>query len=983
MDLNNSVGNKVFNAGDVFTGMPSKIKDLSNTIKVAYHGANGSLRIYQSPNGKLWSFFEQFTVTGNSFVQAGVNGNYYYIEYTNVTGVNTVTIATNLSQQIHDNFNVQLNASDIVTVSGLTFDNDGKLLVSGNGGTGGDSSASNQLTQITVATSSNLALCNRLDLIDTSTNNMEIQLDKLIFSGSNLMVRDSSVLTELQNSNLAQYAKLSLIGETTEDLLISVDGINAKLNALQIQSAKYTIEAVSQFAPDIVPQYSAAPAGIPKDAGWYYKNLVNGQVSQIYFYSYLNPAMSVAGRQFVYTLADITMSYCVVRLLAVNSAEGLVTLGIYTRPTGSGDAVPGFFKSRKVYNIPTTAKLTQGMEVMLYWGIEPNLKLHPGVARIQLQLASTTGAALGTEQLAFLSLNTDSASLAGNSEYVVSAAGFQYAAELIVNTEFSGESSEPVSAGDASSANQELQLTQSQQSNTAVCARLDKNTYTSSNLHVRDDLLKASMESQFTNINSTLGQGLFINMDTDPVVSGGVKLHGDINGNLFVYDVQSYNQLLTLTAELDGVIDDTSGALKVIGDFYQATQPVIFESPQDVNLYAGAALTHTQTGENQYSLDVNVNNSSIAVSGTFYQETQPVSIDNLSFTASDELIVYDDSTFQQLQTLNGKVVLCDTGNVVISGSVEITSATALSVTESNPITGFALETTADAIKTQTDKLTFVDIDTNTNNLKVIDVTLNTTLGQLSFLTGDDDVTDLRVRVMNTNLDIGNFPETQPVSVADPVDTHLYGFHNDDWITVKLASSGHLLVNSETQDGDGNAITSTAESGTETYTALDVKCRGTTTVDGTVSANIGSTNGSLTSTLSGIGNSVNSLDVQVQNDNSSPIITAARNSNSTQVLTNQPTVVGSVALGSSVDTNGFLYVNAIVSAASVGGSGQVFLQVSTDNSNWYSTINSVSFTTGPGSSQIITVQNPVPWRYVRLFGSAGLSISTVNAFIGMK
>jgi hypothetical protein len=797
MDIKNSI-RRTFTEDEEWQGQVAKTQK-KPTIKVNYKvPANSELRVYQSPVGYTWTY-DTFTISGFGSKEVGVNGSHYYVWFKSGDDADA-TLSTYLVETINDEF--------AVSVVGMNFDEDGKLLVSGaGGGTGGDASAELQQEQIDVATASN-------------TN-------------------------------------LGLIATAAEDMLLSVDGINTKLNPLQIQSAKYTIEAVSQFAPDTVPAFTFPPAGIAKDEGWYYKNLVNGQVSQLYFYSYLNPAMSVAGRQFTYTLADITMSYCVVRLLAVNSAEGLATLGIYTRPTGSGDAVPGFFKSRKVYNIPSTAKLTQGMEVMLYWGVEPNLKLHPGVSRIQLQLATTVGTAAGTEQLAFLSLNTDSAALAGNAEYIVSAAGFQYAGELIMNNEFTGESSQAVAGGDASAANQVS-------SNTAICARLD-----SSNI-----VLSAIQEILGDSVN-VINFGLL--NDTPQYI----PIRASSTGNLHVYDAQVHSELLTLNAQIDAVIDDGAGALKVVGDFYQASQPVEFTSAQDVNLFAGAALTHTQTGENQYSLDVNVNNSSVAVTGTFYQETQPVSIAELAFTAEDELIVYDNSAVLKLTDIDTKiggietqtdllsfvpqltynslrvnvdneiatniqtmpaitvaesqtiglventvVGLAPNSSVGVSGEVSLTAGTQVGIDPFNNSVSvsnqFATESTADAIKTQTDKLTFLNIESE-DNLKVIDVALNTTVGQLSFITDEFDVTDLRVRVMNDKVSVSGtfFQDTQPVSVADPVNTHLYGFHNDDWVSVKVAGNGHLLVNSSTQDGDGNDITSTSVSGTETYTALDV------------------------------------------------------------------------------------------------------------------------------------------------------------------
>jgi hypothetical protein len=716
----------------------------------------------------------------------------------------------------------------------------GELVISGGGGSGGDASAANQV-------SSNLAICTRLDTIDTTlsgtlTVDVNNQLD---ISG----LATSAIQ---QSSNLAQWTELNLIGEISEDLLLSVDGISAKMNALQIQSGKYTIEAVSQFAPDTTPTFSSPPAGIAKDEGWYYKNLLNGQVSQLYFYSYLNPAFLVAARQFAYQLNDITMSYCVVKLIAVNSTEGLVTLGIYTRPTGSGDAIPGFAKSRKVYNIPSTAKLTQGMEVMLYWGLEPSLKLHPNVARIQLQLASTIGPALGTEQLAFLSLNTDSATLAGNAEYVVSAAGFQYGAELIMDTQFTGESSASVAGGDASSANQVS-------SNTAICSRLDEqNTLSNSIVQILSDTV------------AVINYGIVT--DSPPTY---IPIKASNTGNLFVYDTQTHGELLTLNSQIDGVIDDTAGALKVVGDFYQASQPVEFETPQSVNLYSGgAALTYTQTGASQYSLDVNVNNSSIPVTGEFWQATQPVSIEKLSFAAGDELVVYDGYTLQELQTLNGKITKCDTDNVVISGTVPISSASALSVTETNPITDYATETTSALIKAQTDKLSFyADVgafDLRTQVMNEIGVSVNNTPTvslssgtEVSLISGTQVGLSSGAQVQLTNSEVSLVSGTTvglsagtsvdanitnasiPITSASTLDTNItntsldvHGYASSDgntWHHLASDANGRLNVNARAHSGTGQDITATVVTGTVTYTALDVAVKNAVAVTGSVTA----------------------------------------------------------------------------------------------------------------------------------------------------
>jgi len=296
--------------------------------------------------------------------------------------------------------------------------------------------------------------------------------------------------------------------------------------------------------------------------------------------------------------------------------------------------------------------------------------------------------------------------------------------------------------------------------------------------------------------------------------------------------------------------------------------------------------------------------------------------------------------------------------VVISGTVPISSASALSVTETAPITGFALETTLGNIKTQTDKLTFIDIDTNTNNLKVIDTALNTQLGQFSFFTGEDEITDLRVRVMNTNLDIGNFPETQPVSIASTIDTnitntsldvHAYASSNGSiWHHLASDANGRLNVNARAHDGAGNDITSTAVSGTETYRALDVACRGITSISGVVK-------------------------------------TQAQDSNNTQVA-NNVSVTGPSRVGNAdADTQGYLWVSAIFQFSSVTTGGQIYLEVSHDGNIWARPSSASVFVMSSmaQTSGSIILATPIPFRYVRLWADTGFAGAACSAWIVMK
>ena len=89
-------------------------------------------------------------------------------------------------------------------------------------------------------------------------------------------------------------------------------------------------------------------------------------------------------------------------------------------------------------------------------------------------------------------------------------------------------------------------------------------------------------------------------------------------------------------------------------------------------------------------------------------------------------------------------------------------------------------------------------------------------------------------------------------IPGTVDTHLYAEHNNTWVSVKAAASGHILVNSSTQDGAGTDITSTTVS---TKQGLDVNVINTVPVSGSVSVSNLPAIQTVTGTVSVTGSSV--------------------------------------------------------------------------------------------------------------------------------
>jgi hypothetical protein len=472
--------NKVLLADEVFTSKTVKLEPKYLSIHVSLNTDKaGTLKIYQSQFNKHYDFEEYDIQPGTSYKQIQIKGVYFYVVYENgnedqsyfhlVIRVSEENVS--LGATLQDSLMYAKNQTTGATTV-LRTDNDGKLLVSGSGGGGGgDATAANQLEEIgelqelnTKTTISNINLESIRENIATHLTNCDT--DNVIINSSNpvnvlglakventlnnaYLTVDSAqnlkVTVANQNdlSNLATETTATTIKEASVDTLEYVEGITNRLTPLPIYSAKYTLDAVSTLAPDTTPTFKEPPSQFLLDEGWYFKNTSTNQPSQIYYYSWLNPALQPPARQKTYTLGEVSGGYCVVNMLSVNNTAGLVMLGIYTQPTGSGDAIPGFAKSRKVYTIPTGSNLTQGQKVLLYWGIPPDTRIYGDIVRIQLNLATSIGPCNNSENLAYLTLNTDSGATAGNTEYIVSQCGFIIGGMHLHNTKLTSELQEP------------------------------------------------------------------------------------------------------------------------------------------------------------------------------------------------------------------------------------------------------------------------------------------------------------------------------------------------------------------------------------------------------------------------------------------------------------------------------------------------------------------------------------------------------------
>lgn len=757
MDLNNSVDNKVFRAGDIFTGIPTKIKDFSNTIKVAYHGTNGTLRIYQSPNGKLWSYYEEFNISGNSYAQSGINGNYYYVKYTNVTGTNTVTLATNLSQQIHDNFNVQLDSNDTVTVAGLLFNEDGALIVSSTGGgvssdvnvtnTSLDVNVLNQLDVSMLATAqlqqeSNIAIftqladqtdrilydtdiiANRLHDIQGSvsvTNQIDISalatsakqdsmlsdLDAISNSLSGTLtvnvsnptdvsglalestqstmatdvsqlktfILDSQLETTILNpiSNYATETTLELIqlavqgtlstsvenqidvsalatSAKQDSILSDLDTIaNALTGSLSVNvenptdvsalatSAKQDsilsdLDAIVNSSAAIqinTTTYSASPVHLDLDTqgstawadstlpwiapangenGWQYQNKTAGG-AQCYFYAN-SPALVSGSQEPNIALGSVTTMYFVGnhRLLIDGQGDHKFYITIYTQPTGSGDAQL-WYHSRKVYQTVSNQAMSKGADYLFYVGTDP-IQICPDLEHIALTLASQSGDCNPAEIVQFMGVNVDSQVPQYQFDGVLKQAGFKTSTTTRVVV-FDNSISK-----NANVALSKLNINESNELSVNVANQLTGFTFNESNellvsssgntgyadVNIKcDDVLLTQTSSGTKNCLDVSIDNQITNYATETTLSSISTL---LNNNLIKCDTDSVI-ITSGSVSVSGDVNITNSSLAVTGDFYQATQPVSISSSVNVNINdsSGNGISSLVTAEDGRALN--------------------------------------------------------------------------------------------------------------------------------------------------------------------------------------------------------------------------------------------------------------------------------------------------------------------------------------------------------------------------------------------
>jgi hypothetical protein len=152
-------------------------------------------------------------------------------------------------------------------------------------------------------------------------------------------------------------------------------------------------------------------------SGWYFKNSVASSKINWYLFD---------GTRTPATLDGLS-GYAVVTMDSTASAQRPF-FSIYTMPTGTGDALPGFAKSRRVYVTNPSTVLSPGLKYFFYFGTDSGAHPEvPSARRIPMTTSAVPGNQLGSllaSEAVYTVACSSSATTANTVSFVVEATGF-------------------------------------------------------------------------------------------------------------------------------------------------------------------------------------------------------------------------------------------------------------------------------------------------------------------------------------------------------------------------------------------------------------------------------------------------------------------------------------------------------------------------------------------------------------------------------
>ena len=146
--------------------------------------------------------------------------------------------------------------------------------------------------------------------------------------------------------------------------------------------------------------------------GWYYTNTSATNKANIYFFD---------GMQETLLLRDINSIWARLAIDKNTDVQSRPFFIVYTKPTGIGDA-GSFYHSKLTYQMDANVDLGIGEEVIIHTHFTPNISYDNRY--IVVPNVTTEGTGLGTEEVLYITIHTDSGATAGNVKILFQNLGF-------------------------------------------------------------------------------------------------------------------------------------------------------------------------------------------------------------------------------------------------------------------------------------------------------------------------------------------------------------------------------------------------------------------------------------------------------------------------------------------------------------------------------------------------------------------------------
>jgi len=189
---------------------------------------------------------------------------------------------------------------------------------------------------------------------------------------------------------------------------MSLEIINKKIRSNR-GKVQVILENHTAMWADSVP---APLADSNKRDGWYYENTALGNKANVYFFG---------GAQETMTLADVKSIWAKVAIDDYSNQNVLPFFHVYTKPTGSGDA-DTWYHSRLTYTMNADVDIGIGEEVIIHTHHVPSISYDNRF--IPCPNIVVNGEGLGTEEVLYIVLSTDSSAAAGTVKLLLQNLGF-------------------------------------------------------------------------------------------------------------------------------------------------------------------------------------------------------------------------------------------------------------------------------------------------------------------------------------------------------------------------------------------------------------------------------------------------------------------------------------------------------------------------------------------------------------------------------